>query len=141
MSMAVTDRVRFESYSEARAHFKALLDAADEGRPAIVRRDDRYAAVVDAARLRVVLTEVAPKAEVVPEAEGWSVFIPGVPVAADAGSFDEAVDDMIDALRDYAEDWETRLRVAANHTHNWPLVQLIALSDDHELRGWLVGEG
>ncbi|MGH9113779.1 MAG: prevent-host-death protein [Acidimicrobiales bacterium] len=139
--MAAGEQVRFESYSQARAHLKALLDAAAEGRSALIRRATTTAAVVDASRLRAALAAVAPRAEVVAEAGGWSVFVPGVPVAADGPTFDEAVDEMIDALRDYAEDWESRLRSAPNHQQNWPLVQLIALSDDHGLRTWLVGEG
>jgi predicted RNase H-like HicB family nuclease len=80
-------------------------------------------------------------AQVVAEARGWSVFIPGLPVAADGATFDEAVDAMIDALREYAEDWQDRLLDAPNHASNWGLVQLVSLSDDMQLRDWLVGSG
>jgi predicted RNase H-like HicB family nuclease len=79
------------------------------------------------------------KAEVVAEAGGWSVFLPGLPLAADGATFDEAIEEMVQALREYAEDWQDRLRTAPNHEDNWGLVQLIALSDDVELRDWLVG--
>lgn len=44
----------------------------------------------------------AVHAQVIPEAGGWSVFIPGLPVAATGTSFDDAIDEMIDALREYA---------------------------------------
>ncbi|MER8102431.1 prevent-host-death protein [Kitasatospora sp. NPDC094016] len=132
--------VHYESYTEARAHLKDLLDAAGRGRVATVRRDTRYAAVVDAGRLRQALTLLYPsKAEVVAEGGGWSVFLPGLPVAADGGTFDEAIDEMIDALREYAEDWQDRLLSAPNHRDNWGLVQLIGLSDDAQLRDWLLG--
>ncbi|WP_112466623.1 prevent-host-death protein [Streptomyces triticisoli] len=132
--------VHYESYTEARAHLKDLLDAADEGRVATVRRDQGRAAVVDVSRLLRYLALVCPsKARVVPEAGGWSVFIPGLPVAADGATFDEAIGEMADALREYAEDWQERLRTAPNHQDNWGLVQLIALSDDAELRDWIVG--
>jgi predicted RNase H-like HicB family nuclease len=131
--------VHYDSYTEARAHLKDLLDAADEGRVATVRRDQGRAAVVDVARLRRYLTLVCPSnAQVVPEAGGWSVFIPGLPVAADGATFDEAIEEMAEALREYAEDWQDRLRTAPNHRDNWGLVQLIALSDDEELREWIV---
>jgi len=73
------------------------------------------------------------------EGGGWSVFIPGLPVAADGGSFDEAIIEMVDALREYAEDWQRRLLDAPNHRDNWGLVQLISISDDEQLRDWLVG--
>lgn len=133
--------VHFDSYTEARAHLKALLDAAEKGIVATVRRDSARTAIVDVERLRHYLATVAPShAQVVSEAGGWSVFIPGLPVAADGSTFDEAVAEMIDALREYAEDWQDHLLEAPNHRENWGLVQLISLSDDEQLREWLVGD-
>jgi predicted RNase H-like HicB family nuclease len=132
--------VRYESYTDARAHLKDLLDAAERGRVATVRRDSAVAAIVDVERLRHFLTSVVPsRAQVVPEADGWSVFIPGLPVAADGATFDEAIGEMVVALREYADDWQERLLDAPNHRDNWGLVQLISFSDDEQLREWLVG--
>lgn len=130
----------YDSYTDARTHFKDLLDAAERGRVATVRRDAAKTAVVDVERLRSALASLSPsRAQVVPEAGGWSVFLPGLPIAADGATFDEAVTEMIDALRDYAEDWQERLLDAPNHRNNWILVQLVSLSDDDQLREWLVG--
>ncbi|GAA2604212.1 hypothetical protein GCM10010399_38940 [Dactylosporangium fulvum] len=132
--------VHFDSYTEARAHFKDLLDAADRGRVATVRRDNRSTAVVDVERLRYFMATVCPSnAQVVAEGDGWSAFIPGLPVAADGATFDEAINEMIDALREYAEDWQERLLDAPNHANNWGLVQFVGLSTDEQLRVWLVG--
>ena len=132
----------YDSYTEARAHLKDLLDAAERGRVATVRRDSATTAVVDVKRLRHFLASIIPsRAQVVAEGDGWSVFIPGLPVAADGASFDEAINEMTDALREYAEDWQQRLLDAPNHRDNWGLVQLISLSDDEQLRDWLVGAG
>lgn len=132
--------VHYESYTEARAHLKDLLDAADRGQVATVRRDAVTTAVVDVARLRHFLASLIPsRAEVVAEGPGWSVFIPGLPIAADGETFDVAIMEMVDALREYAEDWQERLLDAPNHRENWGLVQLISLSDDNQLRDWLVG--
>jgi len=132
--------VHYDSYSEARAHLKDLLDAAERGKVATVRRDSASAAVLDAARLRHFLATVVPsRAQVVAEAGGWSVFIPGLPVAADGPTFDAALDEMVQALREYAEDWQDRLLDAPNHRDNWGLVQMISLSDDDQLREWLAG--
>lgn len=132
--------VHYDSYTEARAHLKDLLDAAERGRVATVRRDMATTAVVDVERLRHFLASIVPsRAQVVPEADGWSVFIPGLPVAADGATFDEAIGEMVDALREYAEDWQERLLDASNHRDNWGLVQLISFSDDDQLREWLVG--
>ncbi|WP_280233918.1 prevent-host-death protein [Nocardia cyriacigeorgica] len=133
--------VHYDNYTAARSHLKDLLDAASEGRVATVRRDADYAAVVDAERLRYALAMLCPSsAEVVAENNGWSVFLPGLPVAADGATLDEAIEETVLALREYAEDWQDRLRNAPNHRENWGLVQLISLSTDTQLRGWLVGD-
>ncbi|MDS1271261.1 prevent-host-death protein [Lipingzhangella sp. LS1_29] len=96
---------------------------------------------MDHERLRRYLATVTPsRAQVVPAADDWSVFIAGLPVAADGATFDEAREEMIGALRDRAEDWQDRLLDAPNHQENWGLVQLISLSDDGELRDWRVGK-
>lgn len=132
--------VHYDSYTEARNNLKNLLDAAENGQVATVRRESATTAVLDAARLRYFLASVVPsRAQVVQEGDGWSVFIPGLPVAADGATFDEAVDEMVEALREYAQDWQDRLLRAPNHRENWGLVQLISLSDDDQLREWLVG--
>lgn len=132
--------VHYDSYSEARAHLKDLLDAAEKGRVATVRRDSATTAVVDVVRLRHFLVTLVPShAQVVPEAGAWSVFIPGLPVAADGETFEAAIAEMVEALREYAEDWQERLLDAPNHRENWGLVQLISLSDDEQLHDWIVG--
>ena len=61
-----------------------------------------------------------------------------MPVHGDAETFDEAIDDLIDALREYAEDWNTRLHRATNHQHQRSIVELVELSDDAQLRDWLL---
>lgn len=135
--MSVTE-LHYDTVSEARAHFSALIDAAEAGVPATVRRDRRRAAVVDAERLRHFLVTVRPaRAEVVAEGDGWSVLLPGLPIAADGETFEEALDEMVVALREYAEDWADHLRHAPNHEQNWGLVQIIDLSSDEQLRDWL----
>jgi hypothetical protein len=132
--------VHFESYSGARTHLKDLLDAAAEGRSATIRRDDQRVAVVGAERLRGVLSRSVPTPVAVSENDGWSLYLPGLPVAADGATFDAAVSELIDALREYAEDWNQRLRLAANHQGNWSLVQLVDLSDADQIRAWITGE-
>lgn len=134
--------VHYDTYSDARSHLKDLLDAAATGRPATVRRESTQAAVVDAARLRSALVRLIPsRAEVVAEDDGWSAMLPGLPIAADGGSFEEAVEDLVRALREYAEDWNDHLLTAPNHRSNWGLVQLIGLSTDAQLREWVLGSG
>jgi hypothetical protein len=134
-----TATVNYASAREAREHFKELLDAADDGRPATVTRDERRVAAVDADRLVYFLTRLHPsKTKAVADGDGWSIFLPGVPIAADGATVEEAVDEMIDALRDYAEAWSERLRLAPNHADNWGLVQIITLASEDQLRDWLL---
>lgn len=130
----------YDSYSEARAHLKDLLDAAEEGRPATIRRDQARTAVVDVERLRRALVVRSPhKVEAIAEDGAWALLIQGLPIAVEATTLDDAIDDMMDALREYAEDWDDHLRHAPNHAGNWALVQMITLSDDDQLRQWITG--
>lgn len=62
-----------------------------------------------------------------------------MPVAADAVTFDQAMEEMIEALREYADDWQERLLDAPNHRNGWALIQVVELSGDAQLREWLVG--
>ena len=137
MTASTISHTRFGSYSEARARFKDLLDAAALGRTATVDRDHQRAAIVDAERFRALLTSKVSGCVLVAEAGRWSAFIPGLPAAVDGATFDEAIDEMVMALREYAADWEDRLRLAPNHVQHWATVQLINLSSDAELANWL----
>jgi hypothetical protein len=78
-------------------------------------------------------------ARVVIEEGGWSAFVPGLPLAADGASFEEAIDGLVLALREYAQDWYDRLQHAPNHSGNWGIVQLVGLNNDEQLRDWLRG--
>ncbi|GAA4401924.1 prevent-host-death protein [Tsukamurella soli] len=128
----------YRSVRDARDHLEDILDAAGEGRPTGIVRDDRRVAAVDADRLLHYLMSVHPSgAAVVAEADGWSIFIPGTPIAADGSTLDEAIDEMIDALRDYADEWSDSLRIAPNHADNWALVQIVSIASDDQLRSWL----
>ncbi|NIK55509.1 prevent-host-death protein [Kribbella shirazensis] len=135
----MSSQVEYRSAREAREHFKDILDAADEGRPATVTRDARRVAAVDADRLVHFLTSVRPSgAQAIPENDGWSIILPGLPVAADGATLDEAAAEMVDALRVYADEWADHLRLAPNHAEHWGLVQIVALSSDEQLRDWLL---
>jgi predicted RNase H-like HicB family nuclease len=108
--------VHYDTYTEARNNLKDVLDAAENGQVATIRRDATIAVVLDAGLLQHFLVSVVPsRAQVVEEAGGWSVFIPGLPVAADGGTFEEAITDMVAALREYAEDWQDHLLHVPNH--------------------------
>ncbi len=130
----------FDTYSAARSHLKDVLDAAESGRMAVLRRDDVDSVVVNGEQLRSFLAStMSARIKAVSEAKGWSLFLPGTSVAAHASSLDLAVAELIEALREYADDWMDRLLHVSNHQANWGLVQLVVLSDDDQLKGWITG--
>jgi predicted RNase H-like HicB family nuclease len=87
----------------------------------------------------LLASRVGSPVEMVFEDGAWAAFIPGLPIATEAASPDEAVDELILALREYAEDWHDHPGRAPNHAENGPLVELIGISDDDQLRAWAVG--
>lgn len=101
-------------------------------------RESERIALVDAARLRDALAALTPSdSRVVFEEGEWAAFLPGLPVHAVGTSVDEVVSELVDALREYAEDWHHHLRTAPNHDH-WGLVQMTELSTDQQLRDWII---
>ncbi len=131
--------LHYPSVASARDNIKLILDAAERGQAVTIERSARRSAVVDAERLRdFFLATVPSMAEVVHEGGAWVITMPGRPIAAEAASYDEAIAELVDALREYAADWNDRLHSAPNHRDNWGLVQLISLSTDEQLRDWLV---
>ena len=132
---------RVYGFTQARDSLKAILDFSERGGLSTIRRPDRAtAAVVNGESLRRYLElTVAANVQVVNEDGAWAVFMPGQPIAAEATELGEALADFVDALRDYAEEWEDHLHAAPNHRENWAMVQLIDLSTDEQLTAWLTG--
>lgn len=132
----------FGSYTVARTHLRTLLDTARTGRVTTLTRDQETYSVIDAEVLRRQLLRLQPShAAVVAEGGGWSALLPGLPVHGDGETLDDALDDLTEALREYAEDWNDHLLEAPNHRDNWPLVQLVELSTDEQLRVWILAGG
>lgn len=132
---------RVYGFTQARESLKAILDSSERGGLSTISRPDRApAAVVNGESLRRFLSlTVAPNVHVVNEDGVWAVFMPGQPFSAEATELAEALEDFVDALKDYAEDWEDHLHAAPNHRENWALVQLVDLSTDEQLTAWLTG--
>jgi hypothetical protein len=61
-------------------------------------------------------------------------------VHGDGETFEQAIDDLLEALRGYADDWNDRLLNAPNHREHWPVVELVTLASDDQLRAWLLVE-
>ncbi len=129
----------FGSYTAARTNLRDLLDTAHTGRVTTVDRERERFAVVDADVLREHLAALRPSGAVVAaEGGGWCAFLPGLPMSGEGDDLDGALEDLIEALREYAADWNERLLDAPNHRGNWALVALTELSDDAQLKSWLL---
>jgi hypothetical protein len=129
----------FDSFTSARTNLRGVLDAAHRGLVTTISRDRERFVVLSADVLGEQLRRLSPsRAVVVAEGGGWAAVLPGVPVHGDAETFDEAIDDLITGLREYADDWNDRLHAAPNHAQHRSLVELVELSDDTELREWLL---
>lgn len=133
--------MQFLTYTESRRRLREVLDAAEAGKPTGIERRGSKVALVERDRLHELLAESwrLGRPEAVAEAGGWSVFLPGSPIAADGADLDEAVEEFIEALREYAHDWVERLRLAPNHEHMWPLVLFVSMSSDTEIANWVHG--
>ena len=130
----------FATLSDARSHMSDLTDAAMSGRPVSYTRDGRLVAAVDADRLRDALTKLHPaRAEVFQEDGEVGIVVSELALAVEGATFDDAVAEMVIALREYAADWDDHLLNAPNHAGNWGLVQIITLSTDDQLAGWVRG--
>ena len=132
--------IQYDRFTDARTHLKELLDAAEEGRPAAVVRQDRSTVLVDRQRfVRYLMALNAGRVELVPDGDSWLAVVADSPIAAEGDDAADAIDELIEAMREYAEDWSARLRLASNHEQNWGLVQLVDHSSDDELRAWIIG--
>lgn len=136
---AMSDSSKDATATEVRSSWAMSLNAAAERRPVIFHRGDQDFALLPASLLRDVLRRAVPAPEVIAEDDGWTVLLPGHPVAADGTTLDEALHDFVHALRDYAEAWDERLHRAPNHQHAAALVQHVSVTDDDELLAWARG--
>lgn len=141
MSSAVeTPVTRYDSFSSARERFRDLLDTAGSGRIVSVKRPNGAVAVLPEQYVRELLaSRIGSPVRMVFEDGAWAALIAGLPLAAEATSPEDAVDELIVALREYVTDWHDHLGVAPNHADNWPLVEFVGISDDDQLRAWATG--
>lgn len=130
--------VDYPSFTEARKSFKSILDAVNDGAVVSIERGSQVAVVTDRERLRELLLCAVPStAKVVAENDAWVIMIPTTPFAAEGGSLEAAIDELIVNLREYASEWGEHFASAPNHSGFWTLVQLVKLSSDDGLRDWL----
>lgn len=122
-----------------RKSWAAALNTAAATRPLMFHRGEQDFALVSGRFFREVVRRAVPAPEIIAEDDGWTVVLPGHPVAADGEDLDAALRDFIAALRDYATAWDDRLHLAPNHQHAAALVQHTYLSSDADLLDWSRG--
>ncbi|MFE6864113.1 prevent-host-death protein [Nocardia sp. NPDC057668] len=138
-SERITSVRRYDSMNRARENFSQMLTAAEEGNVAVVTRRGKDSALVQVGRLRWLLAHIIRPHEpqVVRENGAWVAYLPGLPLAVEEADFGTAIEVLIDAMREYASDWQERLHAAPNHRNNVDFVQFVELSTDDQLREWL----
>ncbi|WP_153411326.1 prevent-host-death protein [Nocardia macrotermitis] len=125
--------------NNARDHFSQMLSAAEEGNVAVVSRKGKASALVEIGRLRLLLAHVIHRhdPQVVREDGNWVAYLPGLPLAVEEPELDVAIEALVEAMREYASDWQDHLHAAINHRDNVDFVQFVELSSDEQLREWL----
>ncbi|MHA3684636.1 type II toxin-antitoxin system prevent-host-death family antitoxin [Leucobacter sp. HY1908] len=135
--MSLATASDYQTFSSARTHLKEVLDRARAGKVVTITRGAEVSAVVSADKLQdYFFRTVVPGLEIAHESGRVIALMHSRPFVSEGLTVDEALADMLHALREYAEDWEDHLSTAPNHAQNWALVQLVQLSSDEELLDW-----
>lgn len=132
----------YPTFSQARAHLKDILDTTAHGGTVTVARGDELTAVIPAEPFRQFLYRTtSPRVRLLPEGGRVVLLMEGRPFAAEGVDVQDALDDLLDSLVEYAEDWEGELQYAPNHEKAWALVQLVKLCTREQLRDWIENGG
>lgn len=127
----------YPSFSSARENLKEVLDATEHGVSVSVARQGNVSVVLPLDRLRdYFFRTVSPRISIFTENTLTVALMVDSPFAAEGVDLDRALTDLALVLREYAADWDTRLKDAPNHQQYWALVQLVKYSTDEQLREW-----
>lgn len=127
----------YPSFSSARENLKEVLDATEHGVSVSVARQGNVSVVLPLDRLRdYFFRTVSPRISIFTENTLTVALMVDSPFAAEGVDIDSALTDLALVLREYAADWDTRLKDAPNHQQYWALVQLVKYSTDEQLREW-----
>lgn len=128
----------YPTFAGTREHLKEVLDATAQGRTVTVGRGKEVSAVMPLDKVRdYFFRTLSPHTRIFREDERVVAIMDGRPFASEGQTVDEAVADLVDFLREYADEWDSHYRHATNHVQNWGLVQLVKFSTDAQLNDWL----
>ena len=112
---------------EAREHWSEILDLAESGAVAVVRRNSAVA-FVDRQVLDDALALGNPFNVQVSYANGQtSVWIEFISAHGVGSNLEQARENFLDALEEYADEWVTHLNAATNHHESGGLVRRVVL--------------
>ncbi len=131
--------MEYQDVTDVSYHITEALTAARDGVPVSVVQDSQRYALVEVDRLLKTFAAASPRARVVHDGDRWCLFVPGLPVLAEGFTVNDMLDDAIAVLHEYADDWIDGVCGSAGTDTQWNVVQLVSLSTDEQLRGWLVG--
>ncbi|MBX3312632.1 MAG: hypothetical protein KF916_07095 [Microbacteriaceae bacterium] len=131
----------YQTFTQARENLKSVLDAAGKGRTVTIARDGEVSAVLSANKLREYLaTTIRANVQIYFEEDVCIAIMEGTPFVSEGKDLEEALNDLVLSLREYAEDWEDHLHLSPNHKTNWGLVNLVKTSSNEELLDWFASE-
>ncbi len=118
--------------TEARAQLPTLLEKARAGKWQFIGRRGRPEVVV--AEVGEMEALLAPAFRFRPEVDiddgDVGIYLFELDVHGVGGTLDEALEDLAEAMLEYADDWVDQLRHAPNHRHRAGYVRRIELAGD-----------
>lgn len=127
---------------EARDQLKDVLDEAERGGVAVVRREKPVVLVLRDEVDRLVASRAPFEVKGAVTGGQFAFWLEDVPVHAVGADLDDAEEQFLDALVDYADLWYQELRYAPNHAGNQWLALRVAMyaGDREELRRVVFGD-
>lgn len=140
--------LHYSTLKDSRDHLSEVVDTAQDGLMVSMsrgrsKRDARAGSVsvIKTAVLRDILEKLVAdsvESEYNENDQLHTVAIKGLPLAAEGETLSDAVDELVDDIRIYEEDWIARLRFAPNHEGNVALVYLTQSMSNDDLHDWLM---
>lgn len=134
--------MRILKFSAAKADLSNVFDAVERaGVRVVARRKSPRLALLRHDEVGELLAEHYPFTTQVSEADDGtvSVWLDQLALYGRGESYDEALDNLLDEIEAYLEDWEARLHRVRNHQERrWWVHRLQLASDRDELRASVV---
>ena len=121
-------------FTQARSQLSQLYSRIKDGGVEVIERNqERDVVLANAGEYRRLLEAQAPfNVEIHPGDESVAAWIRALPVHAEGDTIDEALNNLAQALIDYASTWEKHLRGAPNHVHNVTHVRRVQLAGNRD---------